>query len=277
MKKLAARDFEDLLQCILPVIEDLLPNRGHARAILDLIFTLAEWHAVAKLRIHTTSTIARLRELTHAFGIRLRHFANHICPEYDTKELPKEEAARLRRQAKQRASQTGTSSTPVTEPASVTNAPNKSPTKTAKRFTLSTYKLHAMGDYANHIERYGSTDSFSTQSVSCEFALIGIILPNSDWYPYQGELEHRSVKRYYTRTNKIHPTRQIARIHRRERVLQKALNGHFRSRATRADTKARKSLYQEHHYISSSRNFPIRLSPWLSLNCQNPHFKVGAY
>ena len=169
MKKLAAHNFEDLLQCILPVIEDLLPNRAHARSIMDLVFTLAEWHAVAKLRIHTTTTIARLCELTHTFRICLRHFANHICPEYDTKELPKEEAARLRRQAKKQATQTGTASGSVAETATpVANASNKSATKTAKHFTLSTYKLHAVGDYADQIERYSSTDSFSTQSVSSQ-------------------------------------------------------------------------------------------------------------
>ena len=169
MKKLAARDFEDLLQCILPVIEDLLPDRTHGRAIMDLIFTLAEWHSIAKLRIHTTSTITQLRELTRIFGIRLRHFAKHICPEYDTKELPKEEAARMRRQAKQRAKQassTGSVSTSDAALPTVTASTGKSSTKTSKTFTMSTYKLHAMGDYANHIERFGSTDSFSTQSVS---------------------------------------------------------------------------------------------------------------
>ena len=170
MKKLAARDFEDLLQCILPVMEDLLPNRTHARAIMDLVFTLTEWHAIAKLRIHTTSTLAQLRELTRVFGIRLRHFANHVCPEYDTRELPKEEAARLRRQAKQRAKQASTGSTSESVPA--TTSVSKSSVKTSKTFTLSTYKLHAMGDYANHIERFGSTDSFSTQSV-IPFFLFG--------------------------------------------------------------------------------------------------------
>lgn len=71
MKKLAARDFEDLLQCILSVIEDLFPDGAHNRAIQDLVFILAEWHANAKLRLHTTSTIAILRELTRVFGIRL--------------------------------------------------------------------------------------------------------------------------------------------------------------------------------------------------------------
>jgi hypothetical protein len=36
----------------------------------------------------------------------------------------------------------------------------------AKNFNLSTYKWHALGDYANAIRRYGTTDSYSTQTVS---------------------------------------------------------------------------------------------------------------
>ena len=94
------------------------------------------------------------------------------------------------------------------------------------------------------------------------------------YFTIQGELEHRSVKRYYSRTNKIHPTRQIARIHRRERVLQKALDQHFQRRAIRAETNAAKSLHSEHHYISSSRNIPLRLSSWLCSKSQDRRFNV---
>ena len=32
-------------------------------------------------------------------------------------------------------------------------------------FNLVTYKIHALGDYADHIERFGPTDCFSTQQV----------------------------------------------------------------------------------------------------------------
>ena len=86
------------IQCILPVLEDLFPQAPHNRVVSDLVFTLAEWHANAKLRLHTSSTVAILQELTHIFGIQLCHFCKHICPDYDTRELPKEEAARVCRQ-----------------------------------------------------------------------------------------------------------------------------------------------------------------------------------
>ena len=40
-------------------------------------------------------------------------------------------------------------------------------TKDSKPFNLETYKIHALGDYADHIERFGPTDCFTTQNVSC--------------------------------------------------------------------------------------------------------------
>ena len=106
------------------------------------------------MRIHTTSSVARLKELTREFGVRIRHFTNHICPHYDTKELPKEEAARIRRRAAQ------TKKTQTTAATNNTKVPPK-----RKTFQLTTYKLHAMGDYVTTIETFGTTDSYSTQAV----------------------------------------------------------------------------------------------------------------
>lgn len=137
------------------VFEGLFPNPAHDRAIQDLLFTMAEWHANAKLRLHTTSTVVILEELTRSFGVRIRHFAKHICADYDTKELPKEEAARIRRRAKKQAS-TGQRSN-----GAAAGQPSK-----RKLFQLTTYKLHAMGDYVSQIKTFGTTDSYSTQSVS---------------------------------------------------------------------------------------------------------------
>ena len=36
-----------------------------------------------------------------------------------------------------------------------------------KKFNVNTYKFHLYGDYANTIQIYGTTDSFSTELVSC--------------------------------------------------------------------------------------------------------------
>ncbi|PPQ80385.1 hypothetical protein CVT24_000610 [Panaeolus cyanescens] len=48
MKKLAAHNFEDLLQYAIPVFEGLLEDQ-HDQIIGRLLFELATWHALAKL------------------------------------------------------------------------------------------------------------------------------------------------------------------------------------------------------------------------------------
>ncbi|KAF8189074.1 hypothetical protein BJ912DRAFT_851013, partial [Pholiota molesta] len=96
MKKLAARDYEDLLQvcrlhliscltfdrldyqCAIPVFEDLLPSE-HNNIVHDLIFELATWHGLAKLRLHTESTLSALETSTTRLGIALRSFlSKHV-------------------------------------------------------------------------------------------------------------------------------------------------------------------------------------------------------
>ena len=138
------------------MLEGLFSNEEHDARIQDLVFIMAEWHANAKLRLHTDSTVASLKELTCALGSLIRFFANKLCPEYDTRELPREEAARARRRAK--------------KPSQDQQAPNVTSTHKIgplrKVFNLVTYKLHALGDYVTHILRFGTTDSYSTQTVS---------------------------------------------------------------------------------------------------------------
>ncbi|KAG2042377.1 hypothetical protein BDR03DRAFT_979010 [Suillus americanus] len=56
MKHLAAQDFEDLLQCTIPVFEALL-LKDHNTMVLDLLFDLATWHMIAKFRLHTKDTL----------------------------------------------------------------------------------------------------------------------------------------------------------------------------------------------------------------------------
>ena len=84
LKKLTARDFEDLLQCSLPVFEGLLPE-PHNKIVLDLLFTLGEWHAYAKLRLHTETTLRFLEEATVNLGRKARQFRKIVCSAYATK------------------------------------------------------------------------------------------------------------------------------------------------------------------------------------------------
>jgi len=149
------------LQCIIPVIEGLLPEEDE-KDVFDLIFLLSTWHAYAKLRLHTDHTLASFDALTKPLGDALRHFAGEFSDRFETKELPKEADARKRRAAK------GKNKGKATRHKA---APGK------VRFNLSTYKLHALGDYVNTIRRRGTTDSYSTQMV-CFFFLLLIQLSN---------------------------------------------------------------------------------------------------
>ncbi|QRV96107.1 hypothetical protein RhiJN_24125 [Ceratobasidium sp. AG-Ba] len=128
MKKLAARDYEDILQCCGPCFEGLFLEEDDIH-IQQLIFTMAHWHALAKLRVHTTTTIA-----------------SH----YDTVETDREHEARKRVEIRH-ALATG-NATQSTESG-----------KRAVKFNLTTYKMHSLGDYPEAIETFGTTDSYSSQ------------------------------------------------------------------------------------------------------------------
>ena len=120
---------------------------------MDLLFVLGNWHALAKLRLHTETTLRHLDSATTNLGIAIRKFHNTTCPAYDTRELPRDEtvyraSVRLQPNAKRR----------------------RKPNRTGRRveFTLNTYKLHRLGDYADAIRTIGTTDNSTTQPV-CEY------------------------------------------------------------------------------------------------------------
>lgn len=61
---------------------------------MDLLFTLANWHALAKLRQHTDQSLDILESITIQLGHLLRRFQEKTCTAYDTRELKREMAAR---------------------------------------------------------------------------------------------------------------------------------------------------------------------------------------
>jgi hypothetical protein len=133
----------------------LFPS-GHDTAIQTLLYRFAEWHALAKLRLHSESTIAFLEETFHKLSQKLRKFRQDTCEAFVTTELPKERAARQRRLAQH-------------PEGNATSAESNGARK--KKFNMNTYKFHAMGDYVSTIKLFGSIDSFTTQMVSfdCSF------------------------------------------------------------------------------------------------------------
>lgn len=152
------------------MFEKLLPS-PHDRIVLDLLFILCTWHACAKLRLHTTSTMGFLKEMTRSLGFALRKFRKTTCSFFHTNELPKEEAARARRKAKAPKSST-------TKKAQLGNLKSKSEAirgRLKKVFSLFTYKLSALGDYIWAILLYGTTDGYSTQIVSFNSFHLGTI------------------------------------------------------------------------------------------------------
>ncbi|KAJ3515408.1 hypothetical protein NMY22_g14461 [Coprinellus aureogranulatus] len=102
LKQLAARNYEDILQCSLAVFEGLFPG-DHDLHVQDLLFAMAHWHALAKLRMHTDQTLDVLDQWTTVLGEDSRKFVNSTCLKFPTKELQREYEARKRREARKTA------------------------------------------------------------------------------------------------------------------------------------------------------------------------------
>jgi len=137
------------------VFEGLFPFE-HDREIQTLLFRLAQWHALAKLRLHTDHSLKLLDEACRLLGDQLRKFQDFTCAAFKTTELPSETAARWRQ--KERSLSTTAPGSSMTKTTSAAHRP--------KSFNLMTYKLHALGDYVHNIRLFGTTDSYTTQLVS---------------------------------------------------------------------------------------------------------------
>jgi hypothetical protein len=109
------------------------------------------WHALAKLRMHSETTLSALDETFRRLSRQLRKFSDVTCAAFNTMELPKEKAARERKTARERSG--------------LDNPDAGSSGRKTKKFNLRTYKFHAMGDYVRSIRLFGTTDSFTTQIV----------------------------------------------------------------------------------------------------------------
>jgi hypothetical protein len=134
--------------------------------LLQLLFSAASWHALAKLRLHTDHTLNLLDDATSSLGSKLRNFSATVCTEYNTRELQREADARQRRQATaQKPPNSGASTAPVPGPSALPSAQKPVGGRRPKALNLNTYKNHSLGDYAATIRMYGTTDSYSTEAV----------------------------------------------------------------------------------------------------------------
>lgn len=124
-----------------------------------LLFEMATWHFLAKLRLHTELTVTSLIKSTTRLGTAMRKFVSVTCEAYVTRDLPSEEAARGRRKAAL-AQKKGINGKQPTKPSETSTGTRK------RKFNLSAYKPHAIPDYAPYIRLYGATDGFTSQVVS---------------------------------------------------------------------------------------------------------------
>jgi hypothetical protein len=148
------------LQCAIPAFDGLLFDDKNNEIVIDLLFELATWHALAKLRLHTESTVRELEYSTTRLGRQLRKFTNSTCEEFTTVNLPSEEVARGRRKA--RRNPTGSTTQTATQTRKGTQ---KAKGPKACKFNMWTYKMHAIGDYIRFIRLFGPSDGYSTQTV----------------------------------------------------------------------------------------------------------------
>lgn len=176
------------------MFDGLIPKE-HDLAVRRLLFLCAHWHGLAKLRMHTDATLDILDGLTTKIGAAFRNFTDDICPKFATRELAREHQARKRKEAK-RSSGRGvvnnagdgssthlpqpqmlrkgpalSESTGSTDPSASAGTkgprdPEQKPGFKGKTYNMNTYKHHSLGDYVKHIREYGTTDSYSTETVS---------------------------------------------------------------------------------------------------------------
>ncbi|KAG0694659.1 hypothetical protein DFH29DRAFT_1006136 [Suillus ampliporus] len=213
MKKMAARDFEDLLQCAIPVFDGLLPE-PHNKDVLTLLSTCAHWYALAKLRMHTDETLDLLDAVTVELGKQLRQFQKHTCEAFKTQELRREAESRK-----------------------------------MKTFNLQTYKIHALGDYSTSICNFGTTDSYSTEP---------------------GELEHRTSKARYHRTDRKEYVKQITRIERREACIHGIHDKQFLHRAVDEEVA---TSPEAHFHVGKSQNYPKNILLFIQRHSGDPAVK----
>lgn len=140
------------------MFDGLLPKK-HDSIVRKLLFELSTWHGLAKLRLHTETTVTDLEHSTTRLGKMFSKFKKEVCSAYATTELPAEEAARVRRKAsaaKKRGAQLAPAAASQMAPQS----------RRHRAFNLSTYKIHSLGHYATAIRLYGTSDNFNSQTVS---------------------------------------------------------------------------------------------------------------
>lgn len=224
---------------------------------MQLLFKCAHWHGLAKLRIHTDYTLDILDEVTTSLGEAFREFQAKVCSTFVARELPRETRARERKTQPK-----GTKGNGKTTKSNLSNIGK------VKAYNLHTFKHHSLGDYVQTIRDYGTTDSYSTQIVC--FINYFIYLTAELNIDSQSELEHRTAKSRYRRTDKKSFVEQITKIERRQARIRRIKH--------RIDVKGGREQVSKdpeaHHHIGKSQNHFEHIGTFLQVNSGDPAVKV---
>jgi hypothetical protein len=199
-------------------------------------------------------------------------------------ELDREVGARSRRQAKDSAKRNANNLGPAGED---TNSKGKGKGKATeqfqdppvpkqprrtKHFNIQTYKFHVLGDYVSSIRQFGTTDSYSTEPVSWILLSIDILA-----YLSQGELEHRTPKGRYCRTDRRTFVRQLTQIERREARLRR-IKQRQRQRWPATHAEAHDIAYnpQLQHHIGQSERLYDDFGQYLRNHKGDPAMTVSS-
>jgi hypothetical protein len=153
----------DAFQCAIPAFEDLLPEPHHD-IVQKLLYLCAQWHALAKLRLHNDLTLRKLENITVLMTDQFRIFVHETCSKIVTYELKNEQDARNRRSSRTKSK--------GKKPAKPQSVDNRTSDRQRRHFNIDTYKFHALGDYVDNIRLFGTTDSYSTELVSHPLSCI---------------------------------------------------------------------------------------------------------
>ncbi|KAG8794779.1 hypothetical protein FRC12_021702 [Ceratobasidium sp. 428] len=235
MGRIAARDYEDILQyqCSIPAFKGLLPKICDEPA-QTLLFLFAEWHGLAKLRLHTTDSLKIFKSITTKLGTAIRNFVK-LTDGLKIRETPKEYARRKKQSEASKAKQMSrraptTANTTRANKTSTQQNPDDGDGRHIVTLNLNTYKFHSTGDYPWHVEEYGTSDSYSTQI---------------------GELQNRKYKAQYGQTNKRDDIEQMTEIEDIMNTLQaidKELKESLKRPRPRIDAAAIDSLTEGRPY-----------------------------
>ncbi|KAI6122721.1 hypothetical protein EDD16DRAFT_1691796 [Pisolithus croceorrhizus] len=166
------------------------------------------------------------------------HDSIFTCASFQTTELPSETTARQRREAKFESQKGESMST------------SHSGMCKLKTFNLSTYKIHALGNYVDTIHMFGTTDSYLTQI---------------------GELAHQQLKKFYQSTNKHDPMSQLAKQERQFTHAHQELDAQMT--VTEPEEREESVPLTNHYHLSYSSHNIVSLPAFLNDHSGDPAIK----